>query len=90
MNSLPSLFLNDTIDDEIEAFCASDPEYHKAKQGFYEIADQIEKLTDPSLYDAFEKSLWDYLYRTADLYYLYGLGLRQEVLQAIGGQSLPL
>ena len=25
MNTLPSLFLNDTIDDEIEAFCASDP-----------------------------------------------------------------
>ena len=84
MNTLPSLFLNETVIENIEAFCASDPEYHKAKQGFYEIADQIEKLTDPSMYDAFEKSLWAYLYRTADLYYLYGLGLRQEFLQAIG------
>ena len=61
MNALPSLFLNDTIDDEIEAFCASDPEYHKAKQGFYEIADQIEKLTDPSVLEAFELSVWAFV-----------------------------
>lgn len=83
MSTLPSLFLNDTIVTEIEAFCADDPEYHKARQEFYEITDQFEKLADPSLYDAFEKSLWAYLYRTADLYYLYGLGLRQEILRAL-------
>ena len=32
MNTLPSLFLNDTIDAEIEAFCASDPKFAKAEQ----------------------------------------------------------
>ena len=90
MNTIQSLFLNDTINAEIEAFCASDPEFAKVKQEFYETANQIAELIAPGLYDAFEKSLWAYLYRTADLYYLYGLGLRQEVLQAIGGQSLPL
>lgn len=84
MNSLPSLFLNDTIVTEIEAFCASDPEFMRTKQEFYKITDQIETLASPDLYNAFEKGLWAYLYRTADLYYLYGLGLRQEVLQAIG------
>lgn len=84
MNMLPSLFLNDTINTEIEAFCAGDPEFTKAQQEFYEITDQIEKLADPGLYDAFERSLWAYLYRTADLYYLYGLGLRQEILRTIG------
>ena len=85
MNTLSSLFLNDAIVAEIEAFCACDPEYHNARQEFYEIAGQIEKQTVPGLYDAFEKSLWAYLYRTADLYYLYGLGLRQEILRAMGG-----
>ena len=84
MNNLSSLFLNDTVDEEIEAFCASDPEYLKTKQEFYEIADQFEKLAGPGLYDVFEKSLWAYMYRTADLYYLYGLGLRQEILQTFG------
>ena len=84
MNSLPSLFLNDTIVTEIETFCASDPEFMRTKQEFYKITDQIETLASPDLYDAFEKGLWAYLYRTADLYYLYGLGLRQEILQTIG------
>ena len=81
MNSLPSLFLNDTIVTEIEAFCASDPEFMRTKQEFYKITDQIETLASPDLYNAFEKGLWAYLYRTADLYYLFGLGLRQEILQ---------
>ena len=84
MNVLPSLFLTDIVIDEIEAFCASNPEYHEIKPGFYKIAGQIEKPADPGLYDAFEKSLWAYLYRTADLYYLYGLVLRQEVLRSLG------
>ena len=84
MNTLPSLFLNDTIDAEIEAFCASDPEFAKAKQEFYENANQIAKLVGPGLYDAFERGFSRYLNRTADLYYLYGLGLRQAVLQTIG------
>ena len=83
MNSLPSLFLNDTIVTEIETFCASDPEFMRTKQEFYKITDQIETLASPDLYDAFEKGLWAYLYRTADLYYLYGLGFRQEVLQTL-------
>ena len=83
MNALPSLFLNDTIVTEIESFCASDPEFMRAKQEFYKITDQIEMLASPDLYDAFEKGLWAYLYRTADLYYLYGLGFRQEVLQTL-------
>lgn len=81
MNTLPSLFLNDTIVSEIETFCANDPEFVCAKQEFYRISDQIETLADPDLYDAFEKGLWAYLSRTADLYYLFGLGLRQEILQ---------
>ena len=34
MNSLPSLFLNDTIVTEIETFCASDPEFMHTKQEF--------------------------------------------------------
>ena len=84
MNVLPSLFLNNTITNDIETFCAGDLEYHKARQRFYEIADQFEKLAGPGLYDAFEQSLWAYLYRTADLYYLYGLGLRQEILRNLG------
>ena len=84
MNSLPSLFLNDTIVTEIEAFCASDPEFMRAEEQFYEIANQIAKLAGFDLYNAFEKGFSKYIMRTADLYYLYGLGLRQEILQNLG------
>ena len=84
MNTLPSLFLNNAIVTEIESFCASDPEFMRAQQEFNKITDQIETLASPDMYDAFEKGLWAYLYRTADLYYLYGLGLRQEILRTLG------
>ena len=56
----------------------------RVQQEFNKITDQIETLASPDMYDAFEKGLWAYLYSTADLYYLYGLGLRQEILQTLG------
>lgn len=84
MSTLPSLFLNDTIDAEIEAFCAGDPELLSRKQQFYAAAQEIAELVGHDLYDAFETSLGAYWSRASDLYYLYGLGLRQEILRAIG------
>ena len=85
MNTLPSLFLeNDAIDAEMEAFCRSDPEYLEMKQRFDEASEEIAKLVGFNVYDAFERSFWDYFFHTANLYYLFGLGLRQEILQAMG------
>ena len=81
MNTLASLFLNDTIDAEIEAFCASDPEFVRTKEQFYATAHKIEALIGHDLYDALETSLGAYWTRASDLYYLFGLGLRQEILQ---------
>ena len=83
MNTLPSLFLNDAIDAEIEAFCASDPKFVEAKQQFYAAAHEVKKLVGRDLYDALETSLGTYWNRASDLYYLYGLGLRQEILQVL-------
>ena len=85
MNTLQSLFLeNDALDSEMETFCTNDPKYLQARQQFYEIAEEIAKHVGLDLYNAFEKSFHTYLYRTADLYYLFGLGFRQELLHAIG------
>jgi len=86
MNILPSLLpKNDALDAELETFCNSDPEYLKIRQQFYETAEKIAQRVGFDLYDAFETSFSAYLYRTADLYYLFGLGFRQELLRAIGG-----
>ncbi len=82
---LPLLLENEALDAELEAFCDSDPKYLKAKQQFFEAAEEISRRVGFDLYDAFERSFSAYLYRTADLYYLFGLGFRQEVLRAIGG-----
>ncbi len=84
MNTLLSLFLNETIDTEIESFCASDPEFVIRQQQFDATAHKIAELVGYDLYDAFEVSLGTYWRRASDLYYLYGLGLRQEVLRAMG------
>ncbi len=86
MNLILPLFLeNEAIDDRIEEFCNSDPKYLEARQQFYEAQDELAERIGPGLYDAFERSFNIYLNRTADLYYLFGLGFRQEILRALGG-----
>ena len=84
MNTLSDLFLNDTIDAELEAFCAGDPAYVKAETEFYETAHIIAQQVGFDRYDAFERRFNAYLHRASDLYYLFGLGLRQEILEKIG------
>ncbi len=89
MNLLPAvLFNHEILDPEISVFCARDPEFVQAEQRFHEAAQQIQELVGLDQYDTFEKTFTRYLYRTADLYYLYGLGLRQEILQALGHAGL--
>ena len=85
MNSITSLlFDNEILEAEIEAFCANDPKYLQTMQQFEKAAEEIAKHVGHDLYNTFEKSFNMYLYRTADLYYLFGLGLRQDLLQAMG------
>lgn len=85
MNALPSLLLhNDDLEAQLESFCANDPEFVRMEQQFYRLAEQIAAQVGFDRYDAFETCFRCYLNRTADLYYLFGLGLRQEILQALG------
>ncbi len=81
---LPLLLENEALDAELEAFCGSDPKYLDLKRQFYETAEEVSRRIGFDLYDAFERSFSAYLYRTADLYYLFGLGFRQELLRVIG------
>lgn len=84
MNSLSALLLNnDALDAELEAFCNNDPEYQKRKQHFYDLLDEIA----PHINCDLENAVNAYLFRTADLYYLFGLGFRQELLRTIGADG---
>lgn len=81
---LESIFFdNPGLTDELSAFCATIPEYVQAEQRFQQITMDISKTMDFDTYDRFERGLWDYIGRLADAYYLFGLGLRQEVMAAM-------
>lgn len=88
MYTLPSIFLdNEALNDDITAICFNDPDWQKARQQFFETAAEISKHVGFDLYDDFESRFGLYMSRTCDLYYLFGLGLRQELLQALGAEK---
>ena len=81
---LKALFIDNLdITEQIEEFCAQSPEYLKVKQEFYETAQQIAEIAGYHLYDQFERRFALYTACANDLYYLFGLGLRQEIISAL-------
>ena len=78
------LFLDNlNLEEQIEAFCEKSPEYQEVRRRFFEAAHEIAAIVDFQLYDRFETSFGQLLSCSNDLYYLFGLGLRQEVLKAL-------
>ncbi len=73
---------NPDIDELIRDFCRTDPEYQRIKREFYEAAHEIQRRVGFDLYQEFEQRFHSYISSYADLHYLFGLGLRQEVLRA--------
>ena len=53
---------------------------------FIRAAHEIAGLAGFELYDLFERRLGAYLNRLSDLYYLFELGLRQDILQGMDRQ----
>ena len=83
-DKLKMLFLdNPDITEQIEDFCAQDPAFLKAKLEFYETVHEIARAVGRELYDRFERRLGAYTSCYTDLYYLFGLGLRQEIISAL-------
>jgi len=79
--SLKTLLLDNLeLGDQITAYCNRDPAYLQAEREFYEACNKMAQLVGFELYDEFESRLHTYIGRYATLYYLFGLGLRQELL----------
>ena len=74
---------NPGIEEAIQEFYSQDPEYLKIKEEFYETAQEIAKIVGYDLYDRFERRFGIYVSRSNDIYYLFGLGLRQEIISAL-------
>ena len=75
---------NPGLQDEVEAFCRTIPGYREAEADFARQADQVSRLLGPELYLPFEEAMNAQLAYEARAHYLFGLGLRREVLEALG------
>ncbi len=83
-DAIKMLFVdNPEIDEAVKEFYEKSPEYLKVKQEFYETAEEIAKIVGYDLYNRFEQLFGIYVARANDIYYLFGLGLRQEVISAL-------
>ena len=84
MNSiLSTLFLdNPYLPDQVYAFCNQLPEFQEAERAYEEEAEKLRAQLGPA-FDTFEETFTWYLARYVHTYYLFGLGLRQEVLSAL-------
>ena len=74
---------------EVAKFCRTVPGYQAAEADFARQADQICRLVGPERYLPFEAAMNAQLAYEARAYYLFGLGLRRDLISALepGDQS---
>lgn len=81
-NILHLLFLNNPeIPFAVSEFCQSLPAYNQARQEYFQMAQEIQKLLGFDRYSAYEACLNRYWSTENWVYYLFGLHLRREVLE---------
>ena len=81
---LKTLFLdNPYIPEQVYTFCSQLPEFREAERAYEEAADRLRAQLDTAEISTFDDIVGQYLSCYAHAYYLFGLGLRQEVLSAL-------
>lgn len=81
---LQSLFLdNPKIPGEVFAFCNSLPEYQQARQEYQQLAGEVERALDSKRYLDYEAALNQYWAVDNRAFYLFGVGLRKELLDGL-------
>ena len=87
-SNIKSLFLdNPCLSAQVSAFCASLPEYKAAERAYYAAEQDLEDRLGYEAFDRFSEVQFRYVNQLAHAYYLFGLGLRQEVLRALVGAT---
>lgn len=83
-NILNTLFLdNPYLPEQVTAFCNTIPEYREAEREYREAERELEKQLGYAALNRFDKAQSRYIARLVQAYYLFGLGLRQELLTAL-------
>ncbi len=81
---LYTLFQDNTeLPGKVCEFCNKIPEFCQAEQEFEAISRQVAEKMGDEFYFNFENAQTRYMARLVNAYYLFGLGLRQEVLSAL-------
>ena len=81
---LQTLFLdNPEIPGEIASFCSSIPEYVQAEREYNKAAQELMELIGYERYSEFESVLNSHLSNEVRAHYLFGLGLRRELLTSL-------
>ena len=83
-DKLKMLFVdNPYIAEQVCAFCSTLSELREAEREFNAVSEQIAVTLGRELYLDFEEAQSWYMAKLVNAYYLFGLGLRQEVLSAL-------
>ena len=84
---LSTLFQDNTeLPGKIYEFCRQNPRFCQAEQEFKAIDRLAAEKLGAELYLELESAQMNYMAHLANVYYLFGLGLRQEVLSALAAE----
>ena len=75
---------NPELPREAAKFCRTVPGYQQAEADFFRLAEEVRRLLGTDFYLAFEQGMNAHQAYEVRAHYLFGLGLRREVLDALG------
>lgn len=75
---------NPELPREAAKFCRTVPGYQQAEADFCRLAEEVRRLLGTDFYLAFEQAMNAHRAYEVRAHYLFGLGLRREVLDALG------
>ncbi len=77
-------FDNPYLPEQVCAFCNTLPEFLEAEREYRSAEEALENRVGYAAFSDFEEVQSHYIAQLVHAYYLFGLGLRQEVLRAMG------
>ena len=78
------LWRNVEIDEAAARLCQTLPGFSEAKQAYAGLSEQLRKIAGYDLYCQYFAQLMRYTSYEAQAYYSLGLGLREEMVRALG------
>ena len=78
------LWRNTEIDEAADRLRQTLPGFQEAKQTYHALAEQIQSIVGYDLYNQYYTQLMRYTNYEAQAYYSLGLGLREDVVKALG------